>query len=201
MRRISARMTSIPLCLLALAGCNPTNVDLNENRAQSAEKLKKIGLAIHDYAEASESRLELCVSGTNAKGKPIKLVGEKPLLSWRVAMLPFLGEVELYKQFKLDEPWDSEHNKKLIAKMPKIYASVSAKAPLGHTFYQMVIGPHAMSPADADPREGIESRPNYCIASLPRGTSNIIAVVEAAEPVIWTKPDDVSIPGKKCPLT
>ncbi len=43
-----------------------------------------------------------------------------PLLSWRVAILPYLGEGNLYKQFHLDEPWDSPHNRTLIAKMPKI---------------------------------------------------------------------------------
>ncbi len=45
----------------------------------------------------------------------------KPLLSWRVALLPYIEQDALYRQFKLDEPWDSEHNKKLIAQMPKIY--------------------------------------------------------------------------------
>ena len=34
----------------------------------------------------------------------------KPLLSWRVALLPSIGFEELYNQFKLDEPWDSEAN-------------------------------------------------------------------------------------------
>ena len=39
----------------------------------------------------------------------------KPLLSWRVLILPYVEQNELYKQFHLDEPWDSEHNKPLIA--------------------------------------------------------------------------------------
>jgi len=34
-----------------------------------------------------------------------------PLLSWRVAILPMLGEQELYDSFKLDQSWDSDHNK------------------------------------------------------------------------------------------
>ena len=52
----------------------------------------------------------------------------KPLLSWRVAILPYLEEKELYDRFHLDEPWDSEHNKKLIASMPDIYNSPSGSA-------------------------------------------------------------------------
>jgi hypothetical protein len=34
----------------------------------------------------------------------------KPLLSWRVAILPLIDEDALYKRFHLDEPWDSPHN-------------------------------------------------------------------------------------------
>jgi hypothetical protein len=47
----------------------------------------------------------------------------KVLLSWRVLLLPYLEEGALYKQLKLDEPWDSKHNKKLLEKMPKVFAS------------------------------------------------------------------------------
>ena len=35
----------------------------------------------------------------------------RPLHSWRVLLLPYLDEEELYKQLRLDEPWDSPHNK------------------------------------------------------------------------------------------
>src|SRR5262249_19374530 len=42
----------------------------------------------------------------------------KGLQSWRVHLLPFLGEDKLYKEFRLNEPWDSDHNKKLLSRMP-----------------------------------------------------------------------------------
>lgn len=156
---------------------------LRADRKPSQENLKQLGLAIHNYASASPGGDSLIVSGTDAKGAPIKKLDAKPLLSWRVALLPYMEQEDLYKQFKLNEPWDSEHNKKLIPKMPKIFAPVNnVKAPEGHTFYQMVLGPKAM-------------RPGFTIANIPDGTSNTIAVVEAAESVIWTKPDDIFIPG------
>jgi hypothetical protein len=156
-------------------------------RGQSQENLKHLGLAIHNYANAGVDMTELVISGTGAKGKPIKSLDEKPLLSWRVALLPYLEQDDLYKQFRLNEPWDSEHNKKLIAKMPKIFAPTNnVKAPEGHTFYQMVIGPKAM-------------RPGFTIATIPDGSSNTIAVVEAANPVVWTKPEDIFIPGEELP--
>jgi hypothetical protein len=47
----------------------------------------------------------------------------KPLLSWRVAILPYVGEESLYREFHLDEPWDSEHNSKLIERIPSTYES------------------------------------------------------------------------------
>ena len=54
--------------------------------------------------------------------RPIKADKDgKPLLSWRVLILPYVEQEDLYKQFHLDEPWDSEHNKKLIEKMPAVY--------------------------------------------------------------------------------
>ena len=45
-----------------------------------------------------------------------------PLLSWRVAILPYMGEKTLYDKFKLDESWDSENNKPLINQMPAIFS-------------------------------------------------------------------------------
>ncbi len=79
--------------------------------------MKQFGLALHNYYD------------TNHCLPPAPLVDAKgkPLLSWRVAILPFLEQDNLYRQFKLDEPWDSEHNKKLISKMPKIYQGLNAK--------------------------------------------------------------------------
>src|SRR5262249_57367140 len=136
---------------------------------------------------ASVSQKKIPVHGMGPKGAPLKGLTDKPLLSWRVAILPYIEQDALYKEFKLDEPWDSEHNKKLIAKMPAIYAPVAKPGKEGNTHLQMVIGPSAMQPGGS------------LITSIPDGTSNTIAVVEAAEPVIWTKPDDVMFPDKELP--
>ena len=66
----------------------------------------------------------------------------KPLLSWRVQLLPFLEYAELYNQFKLDEPWDSENNLKLLEKMPSTFASPRVKVKnKGYTVYQGFVGP------------------------------------------------------------
>jgi hypothetical protein len=38
-------------------------------------------------------------------------------LSWRVKLLPYLEQDHLYRQFKLNEPWDSPHNQALLKEM------------------------------------------------------------------------------------
>jgi hypothetical protein len=107
----------------------------------------------------------------------------RPLLSWRVAILPQIEEHWLFKQFKLDEPWDSEHNKKLLERMPKVYAPVGGnpKEPYS-TFYRVFTGPNTPFPG----RE-----PSRFPASFLDGTSQTILIVEAAEAVPWTKPDEL----------
>ena len=67
----------------------------------------------------------------------------KKLLSWRVMILPYIEQDNLYRQFKLDEPWDSEHNKKLIPLMPKVYADPRGPAEPGKTYYKVFVGKDA----------------------------------------------------------
>jgi hypothetical protein len=110
--------------------------------------------------------------------------GGKPLLSWRVAILPYIDQGDLYKQFHLDEPWDSEHNRALIAKMPAVYADPAAPdlAAVGRTTYLVPVGEGMVSYG----AEGTKIR------EVIDGTSNTILVVEVTPDlaVEWTKPAD-----------
>jgi hypothetical protein len=154
-------------------------------RMTTANNFKQIGLGLINYSSANGGRIP--VLGVGANGAPLRNATDKPLLSWRVAILPYIEQGDLYKQFKLDEPWDGPNNKKLIDKMPKIFAPEKPGQP-GLTHMQMVVGPNAMRPP-------VMMYP----AAFTDGTSNTIAVVEAASPVIWTKPDDVMLPAKLAP--
>ncbi len=103
-------------------------------RAQSVNNLKQIALAMHNLHDV------------NNHFPPQAIVDDdgKPLLSWRVAMLPYLEQQDLYNEFKLDEPWDSEHNKALIPRMPAVFAIPGAAKPEpGKTFYRGFSGPAA----------------------------------------------------------
>jgi hypothetical protein len=109
----------------------------------------------------------------------------RPLLSWRVAVLPMLGQHELYERFKLDEPWDSPHNHGLLAEMPWFYAAPhrpDAVPPT--TVYQVFVGPGTPFDPTAAPLrlEGTD---------FPVPVLELFFIVEAAEPVPWTKPDDL----------
>lgn len=169
------------LALAALGVPAPAEDNLPEPTRReiqiSQNNLKQIALAMHNH-EAANTHL---ANNTYKDGKG--------LLSWRVHILPYLEEDVLWKQFKLDEPWDSENNKALIAKMPKIYAPIRVKAKEGETFYRGFEGKGAIFGAD--------NAPGVKFARISDGTSNTGLVFEAADPVIWTKPEDLAFDAKK----
>src|SRR4051812_8087768 len=147
-------------------------------RDASLLNLKQLAIAVHSYADDHKGMLPRDVTDKDGK----------PLLSWRVHLLPYLEQGELYKQFKLDQPWDSEHNKKLLARMPKVFASprVKVKEP-GHTVCQGFAGPGSV----------FEPGKEWGLAQLPDGTSNTILAVEASVAVAWTRPADLPFDEKK----
>jgi hypothetical protein len=108
-----------------------------------------------------------------------------PLLSWRVLILPYLldeGGEALFKKFHLHEPWDSPHNKALLPQMPKVFAPAAASQPYS-TYYQVFVGEHAVFRNELNRTRRI--------IDLVDGTSNTVLLVEAAEAVPWTKPEDL----------
>src|SRR5262249_18752163 len=111
--------------------------------------------------------------------------------SWRVMLLPFLEQEALYKEFKLDESWDSEHNKKLLARMPKVFEAIEtgdSKDKDKHlTHYQGLVGKQAIF----DGTEGITIR------EITDGMSHTIMFVEARKGVPWSKPEDIPFEGDK----
>jgi Protein of unknown function (DUF1559) len=160
------------------------------NRKVSENNLKEIGLGMYNYE--------------TAKGEvPHNSFGPdgKPLLSWRVHILPYVGENALYQQFKLDEPWDSPNNIQLLGRMPRVYASPQERntGPT-RTYYRGFSSRGAVF--EHKPGDGQTRGPNdrLTFATMKDGTSNTILVVEAGEPVEWTKPDDLDAsPGKPLP--
>lgn len=168
------------------------------SRHKSFENLKHLALAMHNYHDHHGRFPPQAIRGKEGRA----------LLSWRVAILPYLDAEPLYKQFRLDEPWDSEHNKRLIEKMPAVLASPflgSERRAQGLTSYlaPLTRQPPAISTPAAE--DGKKAAPGGKVEmifdralgaklqQITDGTSNTILMVEAHQKsaVIWTRPDDL----------
>jgi hypothetical protein len=150
-------------------------------KAQSSNNLRQIAFAMHAYHDANQRFPEpFPTPGKVKKGQ----------LSWRVAILPFIGEQGLYSQFKLDENWNSPNNMKLLSKMPKVFASPRGKpGEENKTYYQVITGPKTV----------FDGVPPYQLFKISDGTSDTFLVVEAKDPVDWTRPMDVGFDGANVP--
>jgi hypothetical protein len=142
-----------------------------------------VTLAFHNYQEVHGTFPPAAVRGKDGK----------ELLSWRVLLLPYLEEQSLYAEFRLDEPWDSPYNLCLLKRRPSVYAPPGSKArgiPAKHTYYKVFVGPGA----------AFEDPAGQSLASFTDNTSSTVLVVEAGEPVPWTKPEDLEYaPGQPLP--
>jgi hypothetical protein len=163
---------------LAIGYSNVAKVRPNAARSQSTNNLKRMALAMHDYQD-TYGRLPPAAS-KDANGQP--------LLSWHVAILPFIEEEKLYGEFHLDEPWDSPHNSQLLDKMPLVYRSPGRQLPAPNTtFYRVFVGPGA-----AFERDGLKIPVDF-----PDGAANTILIAEAGDAVHWTKPDELVYSANK----
>lgn len=144
-------------------------------RLQQTNRLRKIALGFHSYHDAHQ---KFPGAGQSADGKSG--------LSWRVHILPYVDEAALYNEFNLSEPWDSETNKKLIEKMPKIYEVKGVAA--GKTSLHVFTGTGAPFANDQLPE----------FADFTDGLSNSLLVVQAASDTaeIWTKPGGLDFDPK-----
>ena len=174
----------IPTTAIAIGMLLPAVQKVREaaQRTSSINNLKQIALAMHNYNSTYGAfpAAAICDKKTG-----------KPLLSWRVAILQYIEEEALYKQFKMDEPWDSEHNLKLAKNMPKIYFHPKANKPGDDkTHYRLFYGKGAT----------FELNKSTQLTNITDGTSNTIMAVEAEEPVVWTNPNDLAFdPTKALP--
>ena len=114
----------------------------------------------------------------------------RPLLSWRIAILPYLAPANdpvtraayeaLARRFRADEPWDGPHNRALLAEMPAPFGPSDPAAP-GQTRYQAFVGPGAVFEADR----------GLALEDVRDDPAATLLVVEAGAPVPWTRPVDL----------
>ncbi len=145
-------------------------------RRDRMQNFKQLMIALLSYESARRTLPPAAIR--DAQGRP--------LLSWRVAVLPYLDQKALYDQFHLDEPWDSPHNRELVKRMPAVFTTSDPKLAAanleGKTVYQVPVGPDTIFFKD----EGTK------LSEITDGTSATIALVEVVpdRAVEWTKPAD-----------
>jgi hypothetical protein len=153
----------LPVCQLTVASAV---------RILAQNRLMQITTALHSY------------HGKQGHLPPSAILGPdgQPLLSWRVAILPYLDQDDLYQRFHLDESWDSPHNLSLLPEMPAVYwMPPDIRSPADMTFFQVLVGP-----GTAFERVGLRLPEDF-----PDGLATTVAVVEARNPVPWTQPADL----------
>src|SRR5690606_15284814 len=138
-------------------------------------QLKQFGLALHNYYD---------VNGRLPAPVMIGPDGKTPH-SWRVAILPYIQQRDLYEQYKFDEPWDSAHNKKLLEKIPAVYRHPLDERDSTHTSFFALVGKNTLM---GEERVGTQFK------EITDGTSNTLMIVEAQRDIPWTRPEDIFYP-------
>jgi len=142
-------------------------------RAACLNNMKQLSLAMTSYHSTHGCYPPAYL--TDADGQPMH--------SWRVLILPHLGESTLYQMYDFDEPWDSLKNQAVTAQIPKVYQcpSDSGDDPAA-TNYMMIVGSATISDG-----------PNSCQHQQMRdGLSGTIMLVEVAGTgTHWAEPRDL----------
>jgi hypothetical protein len=144
--------------------------------ATAANNMKQIVLAMHNFNDAHG---HLPADVYSADGKP--------LWSWRVHLLPYLEQANLYQQADLTRPWDDPKNKSVSATVLKVFQCGAEPAGEPLTCFKRPTGPGTAH----EPGKKVR------LVDITDGTSNTLFVIEAGDPVPWAKPGtDFPFDGK-----
>jgi prepilin-type processing-associated H-X9-DG protein len=158
--------------LVVLALISGIAILVQQNAASSAKSesmnnLYQIGLALHNYEALHQSL------------PPAALISNdgKRLLSWRVLILPEMEERALYAKFHLDEPWDSDHNIRLLGEMPPVYRTSRDRNRQGLTLYRAFVG------------RGTPLSDGLDLNQIP--IHSMFLAIESSDAVPWTQPAEI----------
>ena len=140
-------------------------------RTGSVENLKMLGITMHNYHDKYKHFPSSVLLGPD---------GKTPY-SWRVAILPFLGQQAIYDRYRFDEPWDGPNNRKLLDEMPDVFRHPDAPANTQNACYFALTGPETVFPGEG----------TIGFAEIKDGTVNTLLFVEARRDIPWTKPEDI----------
>lgn len=169
---------AIPILLLSMWMLAPTIVQLKTRRDITAckQNLKRIARALNAYADEY---------GTYPPPAVLD-AGGKPMHSWRVLILPYLGEKRLYTMYDMSKPWNAPENMAVQSQMPEVFLSPGVTNPLlaSESSYMLVTGPGTMFPPS-----GPVAR-----SAVTDGGANTLLVVETQNSsTVWTEPKDLDV--------
>jgi hypothetical protein len=159
---------------------------------QSVANLQKMGKALHGFHEATNHLPPAVVFGPDGK----------PWHSWRVLLLPYLGETQLFNRYDFTQPWDSPRNRALIARRPSVYRDPEGGDASGSsTHYAALVGERTAFPPRGsrititDGRASSDLYNGTMLPAVTDGTSNTMAIVpvDPARRIPWTKPEDIAV--------
>lgn len=160
------------IAMVRIGGTTAARLQAGRIRIGSIQNLEKIAQALNAYA--ADHGVYPAPASVDRNGAP--------LLSWRVLILPYLGEEELYDQFNLNAPWDSVQNQHVTYRdMPSVYRHPGGGAWTTETVYHMVTGAGTLFP---------ESGP-LAPQQVTDGATQTILLVEGTASSIWTEPADL----------
>jgi Protein of unknown function (DUF1559) len=141
-----------------------------------SQQLRKLGQAMLEFHRKTGRFPPAALCDKNGKA----------MLSWRVALLPYLGQGDLYKKFRLDEPWDSENNRKLIQRIPEVFQSREGDD-TPTTAYQVFVGKGT----------AFDGKKGKRLRDFKDGPEQTILIAQANHRVPWTKPEDMHYSADK----
>ncbi len=140
------------------------------------------------YKESALACAILAYKAEHGVLPPAFTVDEKgaPLHSWRVLILPYLGESEreLYGRLRLDEPWDSEANRAFHGQAPEVFCCRESQGAAGETVFSVLLGEDGFFDASGQGKNPDEMR-----NLSDRDIFKQFLIVERADPICWMKPD------------
>jgi hypothetical protein len=172
--------TSIPLSEVPISSIASALMATRKaaDRSQSANNLKQIALAFHQFESVHKKFPHPTKSPDPSHKYPV---------SWRVMILPFMEQKVLYSMYRFDEPWDGPNNSKLLTVRPIQYVHPEAPAGSTNTPYLAITGEEAMFQPSKDTLP----------SDVRDGLARTLMVVESKSTVPWTKPDDLAYASDK----
>jgi hypothetical protein len=152
-------------------------------RVETSNHMKMIGIACHNFHDVNRTL-----------PSPKMTVPQSADLSWRVSLLPYMDQINVFNALDKNAAWDNPRNQQLLSPMPMPYHHVLREPEKKgtDTLFQYFTGPKTLWPNPTD---------KMSLIKITDGTSNTFMFAEAASGVPWTKPADMAIqPGQPLPL-